>query len=165
MLSGSQVSEKIKESVEEYLLLHPDAKQIADIEQQIDTKKNEIIELEATLSILQKKRPEINLEYRKSVIWCLSIDSDNPYYFLKSKEGLVRCVEYKHKIKITPKQNNTFGGILSGMFREGLLGRITHFDVFFYGLPDMFEKDKEGNLTILKKKYEEKRPNLRHVNV
>lgn len=160
-----QVSDKVKQSVNQYLQTHPEAKLIADIEDQIYYKKMEIIDLEARLTVLQRKRPEINLEYRKSIIWCLEIDVDSPRYFLKSKEGLVRCVEYKHKIKITAKQNNTFGGILSGMFKDGLVGRITHFDMYFYGLPQLFEKNDEGHYTLLKKKYEKNLPALRQVNI
>lgn len=159
-----QVSDKVRESVEQYLQLHPEAREIADLEKQIHEKKMELIDLEGQLGILQKKRPEISIEYRKSIIWCLSVDAENPYYFLKSKEGLVKCVEYKHKIKLSAKQNNSFGGILSGMFKDGLIGRISHFDMYFYGLPDLFDNDDDGLLTILKNKYAKNISKLRHVN-
>jgi hypothetical protein len=164
MFTELNVSNKVKESVDQYLQSHPEVRRIAEIEEQIHNKKMELIDLEVELTSLQKKRPEIQIEYRRSIMWCLEIDADNPHYFLKSKEGLVKCVEYKHKIKLTAKQNNSFGGILSGMFKDRLIGRITHFNMFFYGLTSLFEKDDEGNFTILKKKYEKNLPVLKQVN-
>lgn len=164
-ITDLQISEDVQASVAEYLQSHPDAKKIAELEQKIRHKQNEIIDLEAELSKLQKWRPEINLEYRKSIIWCLTIDAGNPYYFLKSKEGLVKCVEFKHKIKLTAKQNNSFGGILSGMYKDGLVGRIMHLDMYFYGLPELFERGGDGRYSKLKKKCEKDVPLLRQVNV
>lgn len=160
-----QISDNVRISVDEYLQSHPDAKKISELEQQIRDKQIEIIDLEAELSKLQKKRPEINIEYRKSIIWCLTIDVENPFYFLKSKEGLVKCFEFKHKIKLTPKQNNSVGGILSGMFKDALVGRIVHDDMYFYGLPHLFEKDTDGKLSLLKKQYQKNIRLLRQVNV
>ncbi|WP_028787528.1 hypothetical protein [Terrimonas ferruginea] len=167
-MSGNiSISPEMQKQVSDHLKNDPVAKEIADKELLLHQKKNELIELEGELSILKKKRPEIDLRYRESINWCLTIDSENPYYFLKSKEGLVRCVEYKHKYKLTQGQNSAFGAVLSTLFKENKVGRITpeHMDVFFYGLPEMFDEDKNGQLTILKKKYQKNVHKLRHVNV
>ena len=158
------VSDEIKQSVDAFLQAHPDAKQIAEVEKQILERKMEVIDLEASLTVLQRKRPEINIPYRSSILWCLDVDKNNPHYFLKSKEGLVKCVEYKYRIKLNAKQNNSFGGTLTIMFQNNLVGRIKYLDMYFYGLIDFFNKDKNGHFTILKKNHEKSLPLLRQVN-
>jgi hypothetical protein len=164
-LSPSVELKELKIYVDEYLQSDPEAKLIADISEEVKAKSDELIELKAKLQVLEQKRPEISIPYRESIMWCLNVDSTNPYYFLKSKEGLVKCVQYKHKAKLTHKQNNAFGSVLSMLFKEGKIGRITHFDMFFYGLPNMFEKDEFGLLTILKEEYKIHVHQLKQVNI
>lgn len=156
---------EIKKSVEPYLKNDPVARTIANMEEKIAEKKDELIDLEIQLDAIQKRRPEVAIEYRKSIMWCLEIDSKSPYYFLKSKEGLVRCIEYKHKIKVTPQQNSAIGAVLSTLFKDGLIGRISHSGMFFYGLPTMFYEDKAGQLTILRNDYAGYVEDLRQVPV
>lgn len=159
------VTPQLKESVNEYLQHDTAAKEIAEIEETISLKKDEIIDLESQLLALQKRRPEISIEYRKSIMWCLEVDAGSRHYFLKSKEGLVKCVQFKHKAKLTAKQNNAFGSVLSILFKDGKIGRIEHFGMYFYGLPEMFEKDNDGLFTILNKKYSAYLPDLKQVSV
>jgi hypothetical protein len=165
MVANVGISTELKQAVDKYLENDPNAKTIAEAEQKVIDMRNALIDQESELEALKKKRPEVTIKYRDSINWCLEIDADNPFYFLKSKEGLVKCVEYKNKTKLTPSQNNSFGGILSTMFKEGLIGRIMYTDVYFYGLKSMFEKDEKGFLTKLKKKYEKNVPDLKQVNV
>lgn len=151
--------------VERYLNDDPQAKEIATLQTSIKQKRREVIEMESTLTVLEKTRPKISIPYRDSIMWCLQVDSTNPYYFLKSKQGLVKCVEYKHKAKLTTGQKNALGSVLSMMYNERKIGRISHFDMYFYGLPEMFEKDGENPLTELKEDYKQYVNQLRQVNV
>lgn len=160
-----KISDELNKSVQEFLQQDSNAKKIAEIEQQLDKKRIEIFQLEADLSLATKMRPEVILEYRKSILWCLEVDAKSDYYFLKKKEGLVKCIEYKHKIKLTPKQNNSFGATLSFMFKEKAVGRTDLLDVFFYGVPSLFERDKDGLLTVLKSKYVKQLPYLRQITI
>lgn len=151
-----KVSPGVKQSVNEILQTDPQLQEISNIEEAIHERQMEIIDLEAELDKLQKKRPTVNLEYRESVRWCLNADADNPSYFLKNKESLVRCIEYRHRIDVTPQQNNTIGSVLSSMYKAGLIGRTerSNSEGFFYGIIKFFEKDSDGQYSILKKKYE-----------
>jgi hypothetical protein len=158
-----QVSDEIKKSVQKFLQSDPNAKRIAEIEEQIGNKRSEMVKLQADLFILQNNRLDINLEYRKSIMWCLEIDAHNKLYFLKNKESLVKCSEYKHKIKLTPKQNSSYGATLSIMFKEKLVGRVIHSGVYYYGLPKFFDKNEDGLFTELKDDYVKRLPHLKNV--
>lgn len=156
---------ELKASTEQYLQSDPAAKQIAEIEESIKNKKNEVYDLESELITIKKKRPEVRIEYRKSIMWCLEIDWKHPFYFLKNKESLVNCVQYKYKIKLSSPQNNAFGSVLSSLFKESKIGRVKHLGVYYYGLTCMFEKDEKGYFTILKDEYEAGIDNLHQVNL
>lgn len=149
-MGAISVSEAIKHATQIVLEKDAAAKQIATIENEIENKRKEITQLEADLYVLRKNRPAVNIKWRDSIMWCLTVDSDDPSYFLKTTAGVYTCVAYKHKVEVDADMKSKVGSTLSLMFRQNLIGRYQHTNGdHYYGLSEYFESD----LITLKKKY------------
>lgn len=147
---NTSISPAVMEAAQKEILNDPIIKKINELTEQIKKKKNEIIHLEAELSVIQKTRPEISIKWRESIFWCLNIDAQNPEYFLKSAAGVYKCIAYKHKIEVTSDIKSKIGTSLSMLFQQKKIGRLMLNGISHYGLLEFFDND----LVTLKKKYE-----------
>jgi hypothetical protein len=129
-------------------------KQIRQLEQQIEEVKKKERHLSADLASLKEERQKnIKIPLRPSAMWCIEIDADNPKFFLKSVEGVSKCIGYKHSIEIDTPMRNKIATTLSWLFNNKLLGRFSINGISYYGLIEFFIKDKNGLYTELKQKY------------
>lgn len=143
------ISPQLIEATKKILLADPFAKKIDDINEQINDSQLSISKLETELAIVKSKRPPIVIKWRRSIEWCLEVDSQNKKYFLKNSPGVCNCIAFKHKVDLTPDIKNKIATTLSMMFRDQLIGRLLIDGTYYYGLPTFFEKD----LKTLKKEY------------
>lgn len=121
-------------------------------------KEQEIIELTNKLAdakyelvkMKQENAENIVIRWKESINWCITVDSDNPYYFIKTPAFISKCIAAKHGVEITRDIKNKIATNLSQMFNQGLIGRIQHGGASYYGLTKFFKND----LVTLKKEYE-----------
>jgi hypothetical protein len=125
---------------------------------QISNLEKELSQHESELNYLKKKNAEtIVIRWKESIKWCLEVDADNPYYFIKKPLFVSKCIAKKHGVEITTDIKNKISTTLSIMFNQGLIGRIQYNGASYYGLPKFFKK----NLTELKEEYKDKLEMLR----
>lgn len=163
MSSNIGISQEIIEAKEEELQNDSMVHDILELEEKIDAEEKKVVLLKAELSYLKNKRAEsITIKWRESIMWCLSVDVKNPFYFIKSSVGVHKCIAYKHSIEITADIKNKIATTLSMMFKEQKhIGRIEHNGTFYYGLKELFEDD----YVTLKKEYRKKMKELKEVSI
>lgn len=128
--------------------------QIRELEQKIEEVKKTERYLAADLQSLKEQRKNnIKIPLRPSALWCIEIDADNPRFFLKSVEGVSKCISYKHSIEIDTPLRNKIATTLSWLFNNKMIGRYSINGVSYYGLLRFFGKDDKGLYTELKQEY------------
>lgn len=134
---------------------------MSDIKNQIAEKENSIAALKdklhmekAALDLLRKKESDgANIKWRESIIWCLKVDLNKPRFYVKTPVYISACISKKHQIEINKDVKNKIATTLSTMFNRRLIGKMEKDGKSYYGILEIFEKDSEGNYTILKSKY------------
>lgn len=91
------------------------------------------------------------IQWKESIKNCLTDESIQSSYFLKTPAFISNCVSWTYGVELTRDIKNKIATTLSVMFNQGLIGRVSHNGKTYYGLDKFFEKD----MTTLKKKYAE----------
>ncbi len=120
-----------------------------DILSEINAKEQEVKELEANLAktkfeLQELKRinaANVTIGWKESIKWCLNVDAENPFYFVKTPAFVAKCIASKHGVEITRDIKNKISTTLSIMFNQGLIGKINHNGKSFYGIAELFKKD------------------------
>lgn len=151
MIEDIFISPEIKEATKKGLQADPLAQEIDQLNNEINLKTSEINQLQDKLNRFKMERASLPIKWRSSTLWCLTIDADNFRFFLKSTAGVYKCVAFKNKVDITSDMKNKVAVTLAGLFKEKMIGRISHNGNFYYGLPKFFK----DNLTELKDEYKD----------
>jgi hypothetical protein len=128
----------------------PAAQTIDKMQKDLVSKEYDVLKLKHDLNFAKAQRGDVKIKWRESIDWCLTIDSNNPKYFLKNSAGVSLCIGFKHTIDIDTNIKNKIATTLSGLFKEGTIGRITIGSTHYYGLLKFFKKN---DLTELKDEY------------
>lgn len=152
MIMTNEFSTEVLKAADEALKNDPVALRIVELTQEITEAENKVIDLKGELFKIKEKRPEVVIKYRESIRWCLDVDARNSKFFLKTAQGVYKCIEFLYKTELDSKTKSKVSTTLSMMHKEGLIGRLYHEvkNAHYYGLESFFEKD----LVTLKKKYE-----------
>lgn len=134
--------------------LYDPAQAITKIREQ----ETSVRDLEARLSAAKFTLQELirintentNIPLKESAVWCLTVDSENPSYFLKTPVFVSKCIAYKHGVELTRDIKNKIASTLSLMYSQGEVGRIAINGKNYYGLAKFF---KAGNMTELKNEF------------
>lgn len=132
---------------------------IKDREKVIIDYRNKIAQYEFEVQQLKRFNAENTIiRWKDSIKWCLEVDKENPFYFIKNTAYVAKCIANKHGVEITRDIKNKISTTLSVMYNQKEIGRIQYNGNTFYGLPEFFEAE---NLDVLKKEYQAGLDNLR----
>lgn len=120
-----------------------------DILSEIKSKEEQVKELEAILAKTKFELQElkrinagnVTIGWKESIKWCLSVDIDNSYFFVKTPAFVAKCIASKHGVEVTRDIKNKISTTLSIMHNQSLIGRVQHNGKSFYGMPELFKKD------------------------
>lgn len=120
-----------------------------DILSEINAKEKQVKELETTLAKTKFELQElkrinagnVTIGWKESIKWCLTVDINNGYFFVKTPAFVAKCIASKHGVEITRDIKNKISTTLSIMHNQGLIGRLQHNGKSFYGMPELFKKD------------------------
>lgn len=119
-------------------------KLISELENQLSKEKYELIRMK------EQNAQDVVIRWKESINWCITVDSENPYYFIKTPTYISKCIASKHGVEVTRDIKNKIATNLSQMFKQKLIGRIQHGGASYYGLTKFFKNDR----ITLKKEYE-----------
>lgn len=143
------ISEEIRQATNREIAYDENALEINDLELKVSKLETDLRVYEHLLDLARKKRPKISIKWRDSIKWCLTVDSRNPRFFLKSTPGVYKCIAFKHKVEITSDIKNKIAVTLSALYKEKIIGRYEYHETYIYGLKEFFNDD----LTDLKEEY------------
>jgi hypothetical protein len=137
-----------------------------DILTEINKKEESIKALEDQLSrqrfelqeLKRKNAANTTIRWKESIRWCLEVDSDNAFFFIKNPAFVAKCIASKHGVEITRDIKNKISTTLSTMFNAGEIGRVQYKGNTYYGLTKFFEGE---TLESLKTKYVDRLEDLR----
>lgn len=154
------IIEAKKHSVADDQLLQIEAceESIHELEKSLRHKKADLV------ALAEKRRKELKLSHRDNSVWCLEIDQDNPYYFLKTSKGVAFCTAYKNSIVADADLKSKIASALSWLYLNEQVGRIDYNGTRYYGVTKHFTKDDKGLYSIIKPEMEMQLKNLKQVN-
>jgi hypothetical protein len=141
--------------------------EIQALEDTIAAKDKELRYLISDLDALKiKRRNSIKIPHRENAMWCLEIDKDNPWYFLKTSKGVATCVAIKNRLPIVDADlKSKTASALSWLYLNKEVGRTGYGDTRYYGVKEFFTKDEDGFYSIIKPKIEKKLSELKEVKL
>lgn len=144
----------------------PMLKEVSDLEKTVEEKERSLRHMRADLLALKdKRRKELKLAHRENAIWCLEIDEDNPFYFLKSSKGVAMCIAFKNSIDADADLKSKTATALSWLYLNGQIGRVDYNDKRYYGVLKHFKKDGSGLYSVFRPSKGKELENLREVMV
>lgn len=157
----TSIIEATKAAPKDDMLIEIDnmTKYLEETERELRHKKADLEELK------RKRREEIKLAYRESTMWCVKIDQNNPWYFLKTSMGIAHCIAYKNSVDLDKEIKSKSATALSWLFLNKQIGRVAYNGTNWYGVLDHFVQDEKGLYTIINPKLKFKMDELREVTI